>query len=391
MSSMAFALDIATGTMIGCSRHVLPLPASELTPRGALEREILPALLRPPCLVSFSGGRDSSAVLAVAVALARREGLELPIPATNVFPAAVHAEETEWQELVVRHVGAGEWLRLEHGDEMDVLGPYARRMMRRHGLLLPCNAHFHLPLLDAARGGSLLTGVGGDELFTAAVRRPRLFLRGGGPARPRAPKDLARAVLVDSPAWVRRLALRYRQPVSLPWLRPGARRALSVAAVDVAVREPRELSERLAWWRGMRHLGEGQIALARAAADGDVLLAHPLLGAPVWAAVARTAAPHGFEGRTDGMRRLFGDLLPERALSRASKAHFNEVFWTDTARSFAAAWRGGGVPVQHVDPGELYRHWNEGDPMAQSFTLAQAAWLGESAERTEEHVDAALV
>jgi asparagine synthase (glutamine-hydrolysing) len=372
------ALDIATGTMVGCARRVSPLPVGDVTPRAALEREILPALLRPPCLVSFSGGRDSSAVLAVAVALARREGLELPIPATNVFPAAVHASEAEWQELVVRHVGAAEWLRPEHDDEMDVLGPYARRMMRRHGLLLPCNAHFHLPLIDAARGGSLLTGVGGDELFTAAGCRP-------------APRNLARAALAGSPAWVRRLALRYRHPVSLPWLRPRARGALTTAAVDVAAREPRELFQRVAWWRGMRHLGEGQVALTLAAADGDVLLSHPLLGARVWSAAARVAAPHGFEGRTDGMRRLFGDLLPEPVLSRASKAHFNEVFWTATARSFAAAWDGGGVPEQYVDPGELYRHWNGPDPMAQSFMLAQAAWLARGANHLEERVDAALV
>jgi len=34
----------------------------------------------------------------VATDLARREGLALPIPATNRFPAAEGAEETEWQE-----------------------------------------------------------------------------------------------------------------------------------------------------------------------------------------------------------------------------------------------------------------------------------------------------
>ena len=82
-----------------------------MSPREALERAILPALLRPPCLVSFSGGRDSAAVLAVATALARREGLPAPIPATNVFPAADDSDETAWQELIVRHLGLSEWVR----------------------------------------------------------------------------------------------------------------------------------------------------------------------------------------------------------------------------------------------------------------------------------------
>ena len=56
------------------------------SPRAALEAVVLRALLRPPCLVSFSGGRDSSLVLAIASDVARRHGLPLPVPATNRFP-----------------------------------------------------------------------------------------------------------------------------------------------------------------------------------------------------------------------------------------------------------------------------------------------------------------
>jgi hypothetical protein len=44
--------------------------------RGA----ILPALRRTPCLVSFSGGRDSSSVLGAATRAGRRQGLSLPVP-----------------------------------------------------------------------------------------------------------------------------------------------------------------------------------------------------------------------------------------------------------------------------------------------------------------------
>ena len=113
----------------------------------ALESAVLRVLQRPPCAVSFSGGRDSSAVLALATHLARREGLPLPIPATNRFPAVESSNETEWQERVVTHLGLDEWVRLEHDDELDCVGSIAQETLGRHGLLWPFNAHFHVPLL----------------------------------------------------------------------------------------------------------------------------------------------------------------------------------------------------------------------------------------------------
>ena len=54
---------------------------------------MLRALRRPPCLVSFSGGLDSSALLAVATAVARREGLDDPVPATLVVPGSPESDE----------------------------------------------------------------------------------------------------------------------------------------------------------------------------------------------------------------------------------------------------------------------------------------------------------
>src|SRR6185503_3688944 len=57
-------LETAAGVVLGVAPR-RRLPASAGGPLAALERAVLPALRRSPCLVSFSGGRDSSAVLAV--------------------------------------------------------------------------------------------------------------------------------------------------------------------------------------------------------------------------------------------------------------------------------------------------------------------------------------
>ena len=55
-------------------------------PRRALEHVVREALLRPPCGVAFSGGRDSSAVLAVAAHVARRDGLPAADPDHEGLP-----------------------------------------------------------------------------------------------------------------------------------------------------------------------------------------------------------------------------------------------------------------------------------------------------------------
>jgi hypothetical protein len=160
-------LELASGLVFGDGGRPadLPLESPPVPPRAALERAVLPALRRPPCLVSFSGGRDSSAILAVATAVARREGLALPIPATNRFPTADGTLETEWQERVIAYLGIEDWIRRDLTDELDCVGPVATRVLRRHGVLWPCNTHFHDPLFEAAAGGSVLTGIGGDEAF----------------------------------------------------------------------------------------------------------------------------------------------------------------------------------------------------------------------------------
>lgn len=374
MSSPITDLELACGVVFGVNRRLAPLPAvpATLTPLKAIEAALLPALRRAPCLVSFSGGRDSAAALAVATMLARREGLPDPIPATNRFMGVPTSDEDEWQELLIAHLGIKEWLRLDFTDELDVVGPYAQRALRRHGLLWPCNAHFHLPLLEAAEGGALITGVGGDELFMATTR-PRAYAVLAGLERPRT-RDVLTIGLATAPRPVRRMVHARRITVPLGWLRPPARRALvRVIAVDDA-REPMAPPSRLRFLQGSRSLRIATAALAALAGDHDVLIAHPLAAPDVAAAVARRA-PKGFSGRTEGMRALLGGVLPDAIITRSTKATFDGAFFHDHSRAFAAAWAGNGVPAQIVDVEALSQEWLSAAPKPQSMTLLQAAWL----------------
>ena len=147
-------LDIASGVPLGLDHRAGPLPGRRRaeSPVAAIEAVLRAALARPPCLVSFSGGRDSSALLAVAVHVARRDGLALPIPATLRFPGDAAADEDSWQTMVVGHLGLTEWVRIEITGGLDAVGPVAAKVLGRHGLVWPFNTHFHLPIIEAARG-----------------------------------------------------------------------------------------------------------------------------------------------------------------------------------------------------------------------------------------------
>src|SRR5690242_21596158 len=99
---------------------------------GTLKDAVREAVLSGPTFVSFSGGRDSSAVLAAATSVARREGLSLPIPVTIRASEAPESDESDWQETVVRHLGVENWIKVEIDDELDAVGHYARRGLERH-------------------------------------------------------------------------------------------------------------------------------------------------------------------------------------------------------------------------------------------------------------------
>ena len=188
--------EAATGWLTG-EAPAIPVdagPADTADPIVVLESLLVSALAHPPCVVVFSGGRDSSALLAVATRLAAREGFPAPAAVTLRYPSERPveeegwAEEARWQERVVRYLGVADWERIPVGDDADLLGPIAAERLLRHGLLWPPAYHTTVPVLRLASGGTVLTGDGGDEIFgerrtTPLVRllsghRPRNRVRG---------------------------------------------------------------------------------------------------------------------------------------------------------------------------------------------------------------------
>jgi Asparagine synthase len=374
-------LELAAGRMFGEDPRapgIADLEDAAVAPLVALERALLPALGREPCLVSFSGGRDSSAVLAAAAWAARRAGLSPPVPVTLRVPGAPMADETDWQERVVRHLGLPDWeLREAGAGELERLGPLSVSVLRSHGVLYPPNTFLQIPQLEAARGGTLLTGLGGDELFASwrwrahadALARRR---------RPRA-SDALRLAYAGSPGPVRRWreARSYRL-TGLDWLRPQAARSASRRAALARAEQPRSWSGWVDWFARRRAVRAPQWSLSLIAADAGTELVHPLLDPGFLAAVGRAGGRTGFGGRTDAMRALFGDLLPEPVLARPTKARYSEALWGRGTREFAERWSGSGVDEALVEPAALRREWAGPAPHDDSAMLLHAAWLSEN-------------
>ncbi len=361
------AEDLPPGAPVG--------PAHPRSARMALEAEVLPGLLRPPCLVSFSGGRDSSAVLAVATAVARREGLAEPIPVTKRFPGIASTEESEWQELVIGHLGLGSWERISFDQELDLLGDTACAALSAHGLLWPPNAYLHVPLLDRAGGGSLFTGLDGDGLLGSwRWLGAQQVLHGR--QRPHA-RDVLRVGLALAPARLRRHRLGIDAGVPFPWLRPRARAQVSAIMTAEAAQEPRRWDRRVAWYARRRYLALAVHSLGLLAGARDVAVLHPLLGPGFLAALADQGGAGGMGDRTSLVRLLVGDLLPEVIVSRSTKGEFGRAIWRDRAREFAGSWAGAGVDRDLVDHDLLRAQWHAENPYFGSSTLLHAAWLAE--------------
>lgn len=367
------AIEIATSTVWGRHDSALPLPpATGESPYEALQEAVAPAVARPPCVVTFSGGRDSSIVLAAAAEVARREGLPDPIAVTIDFVGIEEAEESRWQRLVIDHLGITEWERRPITNELDRLGPMTTSVLREHGIIWPLNCYVHRAVMDLAHGGSLVTGMFGDSVFGGGrwkLANQVLSRR----ARPR-PRDVLRVGLALAPQWIRAPVIRNRISEA-SWLWPEARREYEFGLARSQASTPRRYRKWLDWYASRRGRAISDASM-RALGRGESVLVGQPLGHPRFHAALKAAAPTGGYGtRTDVMRTLFRGALPDEVLARPDKARFGEAFSGEASTDFMRTWDGHGVDEKLVDPEALRRQWRGDVVDGRTSLLLHQAWL----------------
>jgi asparagine synthase (glutamine-hydrolysing) len=372
-------LEIHSGHITGPRRAPAPRPQPEIPgdARQVLDVLLAGALAHPPCYVAFSGGRDSSVVLAAATDTARRHGLAEPIPLTARFEDYPRTHESDWQEFVVTSLGLEDWVRFPVTSEWDALGEPATRALLRHGLYWPTQAYSMLVFGAHAAPGTLLTGGGGDESLTGAARY-RARLREIASVRP-LPQALKLAAITALPHGLRVALLHRRHPLSTPWLRPEVERELAAQVL-------REARERPPSWRGeleqlisSRYYELVRAVLERFAEDAGVRLVEPFYDPRFIRAFAAGSPPAGYPNRTAALQASFSDLLHPDVLRRSTKAAFTEAAWGSRARAFVEAWDGSGVDLSLVDPERLREEWRKPSPDARSVTSLHQAWLASQA------------
>ncbi len=344
---------------------------SGLGARATLEAILLDALATAPCHVLFSGGRDSSALLALAVHLARRHGLPEPVPVTVRHPAAPESDETAWQELVLDHLDLREHLVLEFDGQQRLLGEVATAALRRHGPQWPEAVQLHGAVYRHLDPGVVISGEGGDAILDGqrmgAVRDALVLTR---PRR----RHLRHGLHAARPNVLRRRVVRAQSAsISPSWLRPAAA-AEYLRRVTTLSQEP------LRWDRATREaLRSRPMAVAMANFDAGIAEygsrpVTPFADVRFADALAAEAGPLGWGDRTAIFRRLFHDVLPDRVLSRRSKASFNSTRWGPEERAFARGWDGTGLDPDWVDPAALRAEWLEEDPHPAADYLLHVAW-----------------
>jgi asparagine synthetase B (glutamine-hydrolysing) len=376
-------LEVAWGSIFGHIGTLPPAADPTESARQALERVVLESVRRTPCGVAFSGGRDSSLVLAVATHVARREGLPDPVPVSRVFPDVTESQEHTWQETVIRHLGLADWERTTIHDELDIVGPIATRIVRQHGVLWPPTLAGDVPLVDAVRGGSMMDGEGGDEVLGSAAHRIAPLARVLRSPRPVRWRRARRGLGAVAPSVVRaRLVRRRWSDRQLPWLRPATREALLGALAADEARRPLSFAESVRRVPRRRTQVLGAQNREVLCEPSGVRFASPLLHPDVVQALAREGGFLGGGDRSDVLRRLAPDLLPDAVLARTSKATFTRCYMGEHARRFAEQWDGTGVDADLVDPEALRRSWLAETPNALTSALMQAAWLAQQTSST---------
>ncbi len=371
------ARDVVRGYPYGVG-PLPPLPERiDPDPVRALRDALRPALLHAPCVVAFSGGRDSSLLLAVAADLAAREGLEPPVAHTLRYPGDAASDESSWQHRVVDHLRAAglrfTWTSQDVDDEVDVIGPVVGPIVRAHeGPTWPPFLGPTVLLARQAVGGALVTGDFGDEVLgghRASLLRTVLGRRGRGLTR----CEWQRVAAAAAPAPLRRRLL--RENVDQPqWLCAPLRRQV-VAQHHAAIGRPLRWDHSVRSVLAPRGVVVGDATRARVVEQQGSALVQPLGAIDFVASYASYGGPWGGISRAAGTGLLATGLLPLDVVRRADKAYFNRSHFGPVSRRFARSWDGRGLDPDLVDAEALRAAWAAEVPPAPTAMLLQQAWL----------------
>src|SRR6202035_5795669 len=167
-----------------------------------------------------------------------------------------------------------------------------------------------------------------------------------------------------------------------PWLRPAARRLVRHRASTWLADQPVRFDELVRrWWWTSRYFQHGSSSLELLAGDFDVAAVFPFMDPMVLDALAVERGRQGFASRGAAMESLFGDLLPERVISRPTKAIFDGALVGPMTRSFIHKWSGDG-DFDHsvVDAAALHQAWGADAVDMRSLGLLQQIWLSTGAQ-----------
>lgn len=366
----------AGGSATRAPRSAVPRPTGRRSLWAALCAEIEAAVDDRPVYVEFSGGCDSSVVLAAAAAVCRRVGHADPVPVTFRFPEYPETDESTFQNGVVEALGLTTW-QLFQSPDMELLGAPALAAQESLGLAWPPQVFTRAAIWGQLEPGVLLTGEGGDEVFgpplinplrsfasaarrrdvVAAARAARLAVMG--------PSQRAQFIVSSNPlGW------------EVPWLSTELRREVFALAAQEAAQEPIRRASWARWYLRAPSVHRMESNLRWFGASFGLDVRCPLM-APgvVWAAVD-ALPPYRRRNRTELLHAAFADTVPGVARSRTSKIHLTRPFFGRSTKAFAAHWDGSGLPPG-VDAAWLRHEWLTSDePHAGSAMLLLVAAQG---------------
>jgi len=371
------ALDLACGMPLG---QVAGAPPPALRRDRTLEQVVdemhCRLLAHGPLYVAFTGGRGSTASLALSVNHARRHGHELPIPVTVRYPGIFTDAELRHQERIIAHLRLDRWERVSVAEDLDLVGPLAARVLSRTGAVWPAHAYTLVPLMERAREGLLTIPTGSSDFFGFWRWAPLASVLAGR-RRPTA-RDLMLLLASLLPAgWRTRLALRRGYPPPMPWLRPDAERHARKLLAARQAMVPLRFDQAVLTQSTHRCFAVGAQTVQRLAEMTGARVLEHLYEREWLGGFAAAGGWRGFGTSRELFARLAGHLLPPGALAPPTRADLTPVLFGAYSRGFAESWSGGGLDPELIDAERLRAVWLSERPDARSACLLQYAWLSE--------------